>query len=48
MTWFGHGLDLTAFFDDDTVARGAPPYDPRLMVKLLIYGLWVSAVVLAQ
>jgi transposase len=33
-----HGLDLTAFFDDYTVARGAPPYDPRLMVKLLIYG----------
>ena len=29
-----HGLDLTAFFDDYTVARGAPPYEPRLMVRL--------------
>jgi transposase len=33
-----HGLDLTAFYDDYIEARGAPPYDPRLMLKLLIYG----------
>ena len=33
-----HGLDLTPFYDDYTEARGAPPYDPRLMLKLLIYG----------
>ena len=33
-----HGLDLSAFYDDYTQARGAPPYDPRLMLKLLIYG----------
>ena len=29
-----HGLDLTAFFDDYIVARGAPPYDPRLMLTV--------------
>ncbi len=33
-----HGLDLTVFYDDYTDVRGAPPYDPRLMLKLLIYG----------
>ena len=33
-----HGLDLVPFYDDYTEARGAPPYDPRLMLKLLIYG----------
>ena len=33
-----YGLDLAPFFDDYTEARGAPPYDPRLMVKLLIFG----------
>ena len=33
-----HGLDLAPFYDDYTEVRGAPPYDPRLMVKLLIYG----------
>jgi transposase len=33
-----YGLDLAAFFDDYTEVRGAPPYDPRLMLKLLIYG----------
>ena len=33
-----HGLDLAPFYDDDTEARGAPPYDPRLMLKLLVYG----------
>ena len=33
-----HGLDLAPFYDDYTEVRGAPPYDPRLMVKLLIFG----------
>lgn len=33
-----HGLDLAPFYDDYTEARGAPPYDPRLMLKLLIFG----------
>ena len=33
-----HGLDLAPFYDDYTEARGAPPYDPRLMLKLLVYG----------
>ena len=33
-----HGLDLSPFYDDYTEARGAPPYDPRLMLKVLIYG----------
>ena len=33
-----YGLDLAPFFDDYTEVRGAPPYDPRLMLKLLIYG----------
>ena len=32
------GLDLAPFYDDYTQVRGAPPYDPRLMLKLLIYG----------
>ena len=33
-----HGLDLAPFYGDYTEARGAPPYDPRLMLKVLIYG----------
>ncbi len=32
------GLDLTAIYEDYTEVRGGPPYDPRLMVKILIYG----------
>ncbi len=31
-------LDLSAIYADYTEARGFPPYDPRLMVRLLIYG----------
>ncbi|MFF4386192.1 IS1182 family transposase [Streptomyces sp. NPDC001552] len=31
-------LDLTAIRADYTEKRGYPPYDPRLMVRLLIYG----------
>ena len=33
-----HGLDLTSFYDDYSEVRGAPPYDPRLMLKLLVFG----------
>ena len=33
-----HGLDLRPFYDDYTKARGAPPCDPRLLLKLLIFG----------
>ena len=31
-------LDLSAIYDAYEGERGYPPYDPRLMVKLLIYG----------
>lgn len=31
-------LDLSAVYDSYEDERGYPPYDPRLMVKLLIYG----------
>ena len=34
----GHGLDLSAIYADFTEVRGAPPYEPRLMLKVLIYG----------
>ena len=33
-----HGLDLAAVYADYTQSRGAPPYDPRLMLKILLYG----------
>src|SRR5659263_213009 len=33
-----HGLDLSAVYADYTEVRGAPPYEPRLMLKILIYG----------
>jgi len=32
------GLDLSAIYASYEEERGFPPYDPRLMVKLLIYG----------
>jgi transposase len=35
-------LDLSAIYDDYTEERGFPPYDPRLMVKLLVYGYAVA------
>ena len=35
-------LDLSAIYADYTEERGFPPYDPRLMVKLLIYGYAVG------
>ncbi|MDQ1015300.1 transposase [Streptomyces afghaniensis] len=31
-------LDLGPVLADYTVRRGCPPYDPRLMLRLLIYG----------
>jgi transposase len=31
-------LDLSAIYDSYEDERGYPPYDPRLMVKLLVYG----------
>ena len=33
-----HGLDLSAVYAGYVEARGAPPFDPRLMLKILIYG----------
>jgi len=33
-----HGLDLSAVYADYTEVRGAPPYEPRLKLKILIYG----------
>src|SRR4051812_4533006 len=35
-------LELSAIYADDTEERGYPPYDPRLMVKLLMYGCAVG------
>ena len=32
------GLDLSGIYADYTDVRGGPPYDPRLMLKILIYG----------
>lgn len=31
-------LDLSVIYDSYVEGRGFPPYDPRLMVKLLVYG----------
>ncbi|HMA87661.1 MAG TPA: IS1182 family transposase [Burkholderiales bacterium] len=31
-------LDLSGIYADYTEARGYPPYEPRLMVRLLVYG----------
>ena len=33
-----HALDLSVIYDDYTEVCGGLPYDPRLMVKVLIYG----------
>ena len=33
-----HGLDLSGVYADYIEVRGAPPYEPRLMLKILIYG----------
>src|SRR3954462_4651308 len=37
-------LDLSAIYASYEEERGFPPYDPRLMVKLLIYG-YANAIV---
>jgi transposase len=34
----GEALDLSAVYAGYTQVRGYPPYDPRLMLRLLIYG----------
>jgi transposase len=34
----GEALDLSAVYADYREVRGHPPYDPRLMLRLLIYG----------
>jgi len=31
-------FDLTAIYDDYSQRRGAPPYEPSMMVKLIVYG----------
>ncbi len=33
-----NALDLSPIYADYTEPRGYPPYDPRLMVRLLVYG----------
>lgn len=33
-----HGLDLSPIYAAYEEERGFPPYDPRLMLKLLLYG----------
>jgi transposase len=37
-------LDLSAIYADYEEERGFPPYDPRLMVKLLLYGHAIGVV----
>ncbi len=37
-------LDLSAIYADYGEERGYPPYDPRLMVKLLLYGSAIGVV----
>jgi transposase len=37
-------LDLSAIYADYEEERGYPPYDPRLMVKLLVYGYAIGVV----
>ena len=37
-------LDLSAIYDSYAEERGFPPYDPRLMVKLLLYGYAIGVV----
>ena len=32
------GLDLSPIYHEYTEVRGGPPYDPRLIVKILVYG----------
>jgi transposase/IS5 family transposase len=37
-------LDLSAIYDSYAEERGFPPYDPRLMVKLILYGYAIGVV----
>jgi transposase len=37
-------LDLSAIYESYVEERGYPPYDPRLMVKLIVYGYAVGVV----
>ena len=31
-------MDMSGIYADYTEVRGAPPHEPRLMLKILIYG----------
>lgn len=35
-------LDLKKFYASDAKTKGQPPYDPRLMVRILLYGYCVG------
>jgi transposase len=35
-------LDLSRFYDSYAKTKGQPPYDPRLMVRVLLYGYCVG------
>jgi len=38
----GQELDLSRFYDSYSKTKGQPPYDPRLMVRVLLYGYCVG------
>ena len=38
LIWWSRGAGSSAIYDSYEEERGFPPYDPRLMVKLLVYG----------
>ncbi|MDQ0279520.1 hypothetical protein QO003_003823 [Arthrobacter silviterrae] len=33
-----HELDLTRFYESYAKVKGQPPYDPRLMLRIVLYG----------
>jgi len=35
-------LDVSCIYDSYTEASGAPPYDPAMMVKLLLFAYWIG------
>ncbi|RAN69336.1 IS5/IS1182 family transposase [Bacillus sp. SRB_336] len=37
-----HELDLTRFYASHKKAKGQPPYDPRLMLRIVLYGYCVG------
>lgn len=37
-----HELDLTRFYASHRKAKGQPPYDPRLMLRIVLYGYCVG------